>query len=61
MEEEASARGSLVGDFVGCHPLTVVEALVIWSYLPDCPISVAEDLRKLDKHLQHCTEFLKKQ
>ena len=57
MNEEASVRESLVGNFMGCHPLTVVEALVIWSHLPDCPAPVAEDLRKLDKHLQHCKEF----
>ena len=57
MDEEPSARGSLVRNFMGCNPYTVVEALVIWAQLADCPAEISKELNKLNKHLQHCAEF----
>ena len=38
INEEPSARGGLVRNFMGCNPYTVVEALVIWAKLEDCPV-----------------------
>lgn len=60
INNEKSARSSLVRSFLGCHSLTVAEALVIWAQLEDCPHCLRETLDSLRKELGHLPEFKKK-
>jgi hypothetical protein len=57
LANEDSARTSHVRNFIGSHPLTVAEALVIWAQLEDCPPYLRERLDSLRSELQHCEEF----
>lgn len=59
INNEKSARSSLVRSFLGCHPLDVAEALVIWAQLEDCPFYLRETLDSLRKELDHLPEFRK--
>lgn len=56
---EDSTRCELVRNFIGCHPYTVAESLVIWAQLPDCPSDVSNILDQLRDTLSHCPEFTK--
>jgi hypothetical protein len=55
--EEGTARAHLLSAFHGSHPYSVVEALVIWAQLPDCPPKIADRLESLRELLTHCPEF----
>jgi len=57
LANEDSTRVSHVRNFIGSHPLTVAEALVIWAQLEDCPPCLRERLDSLRSELQHCEEF----
>lgn len=59
INNEKSARSSLVRSFLGCHPMTVAEALVIWAQLEDCPPCLRKTLDSLRKELDHLPEFKK--
>lgn len=56
-EEDHTARSILLSHFHASHPLSVVEALVIWAQLPDCPPKLADRLDELRDMLQHVPEF----
>lgn len=57
LANEDSTRISHVRNFIGSHPLTVAEALVIWAQLEDCPPCLRGRLDSLRSELQHCEEF----
>lgn len=50
-------RATLVRQFHRCHPMTVVEALVIWAQLPDCPPKISDKLETLREEINYLPEF----
>ena len=59
MDNEVSSRTALVEHFFGLPYTTVLEALVIWSKLPDCPSQISKVIGPMREHLKHFPEFNK--
>jgi len=57
LEDREDSRTKLISQFIGRHPMSVVESLVIWSYIEDCPPDVRPFLRKLEPLLHYLEEY----
>lgn len=56
-DEPDSSRSELTKYFCGLHPCTVVEALVMWAELNDCPPKIGAVLKPLREQISYLPEF----